>query len=138
MSGINKVIILGNLGVDPKSAVTQTGMTICNLSVATSKKWTDKQTGECKEKVEWHRIVTFDKWADAALQYLKKGSKIYVEGSLQTRSWDDKEGAKQYCTEIVADKIEYLDKKSDANDSSSTNKTSDNNNTPDFDDAIPF
>ena len=99
---VNKVILVGNLGRDPEVRSTQDGMKIVNLNLATSESWKDKASGERKEKTEWHRIVIFnERLAEVAEKYLKKGSKIYVEGQLQTRKWTDKEGAEKYSTEIV-------------------------------------
>jgi len=101
MAGVNKVIILGNLGKDPEVKFLPNGGGVANLTVATSEKWKDKQTGEDKEKTEWHRVVMFGKLAEIAGEYLKKGSKVYIEGALQTRKWTNKEGQDQYTTEIV-------------------------------------
>jgi len=103
MSGsVNKVILIGNLGRDPEVRTLQDGNKVVNLSVATSESWKDKNTGERKEKTEWHRVVLFnDRLADVAEKYLRKGSKVYLEGSLQTRKWTDQGGADKYSTEIV-------------------------------------
>ena len=103
MSGsVNKVIILGNLGRDPEVKYAQSGSKIVNMSVATSESWKDKQSGERKEKAEWHRVVIFDeRIADVAEKYLRKGSKVYLEGSLQTRKWTGQDGVEKYTTEIV-------------------------------------
>ena len=101
MAGVNKVIILGNLGKDPEVKFLPNGGGVANLTVATSEKWKDKQTGEDKEKTEWHRIVMFGKLAEIAGEYLKKGSKVYIEGALQTRKWTNQQGQDQYTTEIV-------------------------------------
>ena len=99
---VNKVILVGNLGKDPEIRRTQDGRPIANLSVATSESWRDKATGERKEKTEWHRVVIFNKnLAEVAEKYLRKGSKVYVEGQLQTRKWTDKDGAEKYSTEVV-------------------------------------
>jgi len=99
---INKVILVGNLGRDPEIRATQDGREICNLAIATSESWKDKNTGERKEKTEWHRVVIFnDGLVKVAKNYLKKGSKIYVEGQLQTRKWTDKDGVEKYSTEVV-------------------------------------
>ena len=99
--GVNKVIIMGNLGQDPDVRFLPNGGAVANITVATSESWKDKQTGETKEKAEWHRIVLFGRLAEIAGQYLKKGSKAYFEGQLQTRKWTNKEGQDQYTTEIV-------------------------------------
>ena len=101
MAGVNKVIILGNLGKDPEVRFMPNGGAVANLTVATSDSWKDKQTGEQKEKTEWHRVVMFGKLAEIAGEYLKKGSKVYLEGSLQTRKWTNQQGQDQYTTEIV-------------------------------------
>ena len=101
MSGVNKVIILGRLGKDPEVRFMPNGGAVANLAVATSEKWKDKQTGEQKEKTEWHRVVMFGKLAEIAGEYLKKGSNVYLEGSLQTRKWQNQQGQDQYATEIV-------------------------------------
>ena len=99
---VNKVILVGNLGKDPEIRRTQDGRPIANLSIATSETWRDKGTGERKEKTEWHRVVIFNKnLADVAEKYLRKGAKVYLEGSLQTRKWTDKDGAEKYSTEVV-------------------------------------
>lgn len=104
---INKAIIVGNLGRDPDVRHTQDGSKIVNLSLATSESWRDRNSGERKERTEWHRVVIFnDKLADVAEQYLRKGSKVYVEGKIQTRKWTDKDGAEKYTTEIVLQKFQ--------------------------------
>ena len=101
MAGVNKVTILGNLGKDPETRFMPNGDAVSNITVATSESWKDKQTGEQKEKTEWHRVVIFGKLAEIAGEYLNKGSKVYLEGSLQTRKWTNKQGQDQYATEIV-------------------------------------
>ena len=101
MSGVNKVIILGNLGRDPEVRFMPNGEAVANLTLATSESWKDKQTGEQKEKTEWHKVSLFGKLAEIAGEYLKKGSKIYIEGQLQTRKWQNQQGQDQYSTEIV-------------------------------------
>jgi single-strand DNA-binding protein len=106
--GINKVILIGNLGKDPEIRYTPSGDAIANLTVATSESWKDKQTGEQKELTEWHRVSAFGKLAQIMGEYLKKGSKVYIEGSLRTRSYE-KEGQKHYSTEIRADQMQMLD-----------------------------
>jgi single-strand DNA-binding protein len=114
--GINKVIIVGNLGQDPEVRFMPNGSAVANFTVATSESWVDKQTGEQKEKTEWHRVVIFGKLAEIAGQYLKKGSKVYIEGALQTRKWQNQQGVDQYTTEIVVQgfggTMEMLDSKS--------------------------
>lgn len=106
--GINKVTIVGNLGDDPEVKYMPSGGAVTNISVATSESWKDKQTGEKKEKVEWHRIVFFNKLAEIAGEYLKKGSQVYVEGSLRTRKWQDQSGQDRYTTEIVGSEMQML------------------------------
>jgi single-strand DNA-binding protein len=101
MAGVNKVIILGNLGKDPETRFMPSGGAVTNLTVATSETWKDKQTGEAKEKTEWHRVAIFGKLAEIAGEYLKKGSKVYLEGALQTRKWQNQQGQDQYTTEVV-------------------------------------
>ncbi|WP_298636515.1 single-stranded DNA-binding protein [uncultured Umboniibacter sp.] len=107
--GINKVILVGNLGNDPESRYTQAGAAITNITVATSESWKDKNTGQAQERTEWHRVVFFNKLAEIAGQYLKKGSKVYIEGSLRTRKWQDQQGQDRYTTEIVANEMQMLD-----------------------------
>lgn len=111
MSGINKVIILGNVGNPPETRSFDSGDTVTNFSVATSEKWKDKTTGKSKESTEWHRVSCFGKLSDIASKYVKKGDKIYVEGSLRTRKWTDASGVEKYSTEIKAEKIELLGQK---------------------------
>ena len=108
--GVNKVILVGNLGGDPETRYTPSGSAITNINIATSEAWKDKQTGQQQERTEWHRVVFFNKLAEIAAQYLRKGSKVYIEGSLRTRSWD-KDGQKHYMTEIVANEMQMLDSK---------------------------
>ena len=103
--GVNKVILVGNLGNDPEVRQTPAGVTITTISVATSESWKDKQTGQPQERTEWHREVFFNRLAEIAREYLKKGSKVYVEGQLQTRKYTDKTGAERYMTEIVLQKF---------------------------------
>lgn len=112
MSGVNKVIIVGNLGNDPEMRQMPNGGSVANVSVATSEKWKDKQTGAQQERTEWHRIVFFNRLAEVVGQYLTKGSKVYVEGQLRTRKWQDKEGQDRYTTEIVAGQMQMLDSRS--------------------------
>ncbi|NHA15192.1 single-stranded DNA-binding protein [Thioalkalivibrio sp. XN279] len=106
--GINKVILVGNLGADPESRTTPGGLTVTNFNVATSDRRRDKQSGDWVEETEWHRIVMFDKLAETAREYLRKGSQVYVEGRLQTRKWQDKDGNDRYTTEIVARDMQML------------------------------
>jgi single-strand DNA-binding protein len=109
MSGINKVILIGNLGKDPETRYMPSGKAATNFSIATSERFKDKETGEPQERTEWHRVATFDRLAEIAAEYLKKGSKVYVEGRLRTRKWQDKEGKDRYSTEIIADQMQMLD-----------------------------
>ena len=106
--GINKVILVGNLGNDPDVKATQGGTTITTISVATSEQWKDKQTGQAQERTEWHRVKFFGKLAEIAGEYLRKGSQVYVEGSLRTRKWTDQSGGEKYSTEIRADQMQML------------------------------
>ena len=117
MAGINKVIIVGNLGRDPEVRYTPSGTAVANFSVATSDEWKDKSTGEKKERTEWHRIVAWDKLGEICGKYLSKGRQVYVEGRLQTRSYDDKDGVKRYSTEIIASDVQFLGGSRDASDS---------------------
>ena len=107
--GINKVILVGNLGRDPEVRYTPSGAAVANLAVATSESWKDKQTGEQQERTEWHRVVMFNRLGEIAGEYLKKGSKVYIEGKLQTRKWQDNSGQDRYTTEIVANEMQMLD-----------------------------
>jgi single-strand DNA-binding protein len=108
MAGVNKVIIVGRLGKDPEVRYTPNGQAVANFTVATSENWTDKTSGQKQEKTEWHRIVVWGRLAELSRDYLKKGRQVYVDGRLQTRSWDDKDGVKKYITEIVANSIQFL------------------------------
>ncbi|MEH6591287.1 MAG: single-stranded DNA-binding protein [Halioglobus sp.] len=107
--GVNKVILVGNLGNDPESRYLPSGGAVTNITVATSETWKDKQTGQPQERTEWHRIVFFNRIAEIAAEYLRKGSKVYIEGSLRTRKWQDKSGQDRYTTEIVANEMQMLD-----------------------------
>jgi single-strand DNA-binding protein len=108
MASINKVILIGNLGRDPEVRYTPNGAAICNVALATSRNWKDKNSGEKVEETEWHRIVFYDRLAEIAGEYLKKGRSIYVEGRLKTRKWQDKDGVEKYTTEIVASDMQML------------------------------
>lgn len=112
MASVNKVIIVGNLGKDPETRFLPNGDAVCNIVVATSETWIDKNTNEKREDTEWHRIVFFRKTAEIADKYLKKGSQVYVEGSLKTRKWQDKDGNDRYTTEIRGDRMQMLGGKS--------------------------
>ncbi len=111
--GVNKVILIGNLGNDPEIKFLTNGDAVCNLSIATSESWKDKSTGQPQERTEWHRVVFFRKPAEIIGEYTKKGSKLYIEGSLQTRKWQDKDGNDRYTTEIRGDQFQFLDSKGD-------------------------
>lgn len=107
--GINKVILVGNIGQDPEVKYTPAGIAITSISVATSEAWKDKQTGQPQERTEWHKVVFFNRLAEIAGEYLRKGSKVYVEGSLRTRKWQDQQGQDRYTTEVVASEMQMLD-----------------------------
>jgi single-strand DNA-binding protein len=109
--GINKAILIGNLGADPETRYTAGGTAVTNVNLATSDSWRDKSSGEMQERTEWHRVVFFARLAEVAGEYLRKGSKIYVEGRIQTRKWQNKEGQDVYTTEIVANEMQMLDSK---------------------------
>ena len=109
MRGVNKVIIIGNLGADPEARQFSNGGSVTNISVATSEQWTDKQSGEKREATEWHRISLFNSLGEIAAQYLRKGSKVYIEGSLRTRKYQDPNGQDRYITEIRAEQMQMLD-----------------------------
>src|SRR5581483_4634939 len=106
--GVNKVILVGNLGADPETRAMPSGMTVANLRIATSESWRDKQSGEQQERTEWHRVALFGRLGEIAAEYLKKGSQVYIEGSLRTRKWQDKQGNERYSTEIVANDMQML------------------------------
>ncbi|HEX5161271.1 MAG TPA: single-stranded DNA-binding protein [Steroidobacteraceae bacterium] len=107
--GVNKVILIGNLGADPETRSMPSGVTVANIRVATSENWKDKQSGEQKERTEWHSVAMFGRLGEIAGEYLKKGSKVYIEGSLRTRKWQDKQGNDRYTTEIIASDMQMLD-----------------------------
>ncbi|KTD58414.1 Single-strand binding protein (SSB) (Helix-destabilizing protein) [Legionella sainthelensi] len=115
--GINKVILIGNVGVDPDVRYLPNGNAVTTLSIATSEAWKDKSTGEKQERTEWHRVVCFNRLGEIAGEYVRKGSKLYVEGSLRTRKWQDQQGQDRYTTEIVANDIQMLDNKVGASSS---------------------
>lgn len=143
---VNKVILIGNLGRDPDVRTTQNGTKVANLSVATSESWKDKNSGERKERSEWHRVVIFGPLADIAERYLRKGSKVYLSGSLQTRKWQDQSGADKYTTEIVLQgfnsELVMLDGKSDdrpvADNAPATGDGWEGSHSGHMDDEIPF
>jgi single-strand DNA-binding protein len=109
--GVNKVILIGNLGRDPEVRYTPSGVAVATLALATSEVWKDKQTGENQERTEWHRVVLYQRLAEIAGEYLRKGSKIYIEGRLRTNKWQDKTGQDRYTTEIMGDSLQMLDSK---------------------------
>ncbi|HYM27348.1 MAG TPA: single-stranded DNA-binding protein [Steroidobacteraceae bacterium] len=106
--GINKVILIGNLGADPETRAMPSGTTVANLRIATSESWRDKQSGEQQERTEWHRVALFGRLAEIAGEYLRKGSQVYIEGSLRTRKWQDKQGNDRYSTEIIGNELQML------------------------------
>lgn len=115
MRGVNKVILVGSLGANPESKTFPNGGSLCNFSMATSEKWQDKQSGEWREQTEWHRIVIKNRLGEIAQQYLKKGSKVYIEGKLRTRSWTDQNGIERYTAEVHAETMQMLDSAPQAN-----------------------
>lgn len=148
--GVNKVILLGNLGNDPDIRYTASGAAVANISLATAENWRDKETGEKQERTEWHRVVFFGRLAEIVGEYLRKGSQVYVEGRIQTRKWQDKDGNDRYTTEIVASEMQMLGggrgggSSNNFNQSPPSNEESDTTAAPrkdsgeDFDDDIPF
>jgi len=147
--GVNKVILIGNLGRDPEVRYTPSGTAVANITVATSESWKDKQSGEQVERTEWHKIVMYQRLAEIAGEYLRKGSKVYLEGRLQTRKWQDKtSGQDRYTTEIIADSMQMLDSKGGSTGGSGSSfEKSEASNSPapesapaldSFDDDIPF
>lgn len=143
MSSVNMVIVIGNLGSDPELKYFADGSAVANISVATSERWKDKTSGEQKEKTEWHRVSLYRRLAEIAGEYLRKGSKVFIRGRLQTRKWQDKDGVDRYTTEIVADEMKMLDTKPSGQQGTMFNKPAERQpaadvETPDFDDDIPF
>ena len=138
--GINKVILIGNCGADPEVRYSASGSAIANVTIATSETWKDKQTGQPQERTEWHRVVFFNRLGEIAGEYLKKGSKVYIEGSLRTRKWQDKSGQDRYTTEIVSNEMQMLDSRSHEPAKSAAPEAQQPApvETPDFDDDIPF
>jgi single-strand DNA-binding protein len=151
--GINKVILIGNLGADPETKYMPSGNAVTNINIATSESWKDKQTGEQQERTEWHRVVFFARLAEIAGEYLRKGSKVYVEGRLQTRKWTDQQGVDRYSTEIIANEMQMLDGRGENSQSNTNYAPPRNQNQPQpaaqqapqpqpgmdsFDDDIPF
>ncbi len=143
--GVNKVILIGNLGNDPEVRYMPSGGAVTNLRIATTDTWRDKQSGERQEQTEWHQVVFFGKLAEIAGEYLKKGSRVYVEGRLRTRKWQDKSGNDRYTTEIVVNDMQMLDSRggsasfdNERGSSASGQASSGDSGLSDFDDDIPF
>ena len=141
--GINKVIIVGNLGADPETRYMPSGSAVTNLSVATSETWKDKQTGEQKERTEWHKVAMFNRLAEIAAEYLRKGSQVYIEGKLRTRKWQDRDGNDRWTTEIVADEMQMLGGRGGGGSSPMSSERGPSGGPPqgppdDFEDDIPF
>lgn len=145
--GINKVILVGHVGNAPEVRQTTDGSTFATLSLATNETWKDKQTGEKQERTEWHRVIFFRQLADIVGKYVKKGSRLYIEGSLRTRKWQDQQGIERYSTEIVAGDMQMLDSRHEENASNNTSNYPVQNPLPasnplpvaqDFDDDVPF
>ena len=135
--GVNKVILLGNTGSDPEMTAMPSGDAIATIRIATSESWNDKATGEQKEKTEWHRVVFFKRLAEIVGEWVKRGDKIYVEGRLQTRSWE-KDGVKRYSTEVVASEMQMLGSKKEKQTEDSTKISPAKLDSMDFNDDIPF
>jgi single-strand DNA-binding protein len=144
--GVNKVTLIGNLGNDPELRSTQSGSAVANITLATSESWRDKETQETKERVEWHRVIFFGRLAEVVNEYLRKGSQVYVEGRIQTRKWQDKDGNDRYTTEIVANEMQMLGSRGTNPDSPTSQQPASTSqpaspgavvNDP-FDDDIPF
>ena len=139
MASINKVILLGNLGADPEIRYTAGGDAVATISVATSSSWNDKQSGEKREKTEWHRVVFFRRLAEVVGEYLKKGSSIYVEGQLQTNSYEDKNtGERKFSTQIVAREMQMLGSRNSMDGQQDSSPEMQSQEPPVFDDEIPF
>ena len=141
--GVNKVILIGNLGQDPEVRYMPNGNAVANVTLATSESWKDRNTGEQQERTEWHRVVFFRRLAEIAGEYLKKGSKVYIEGKLQTRKWQDQNGQDRYTTEIVADEMQMLDSRGGGGGGFESARPERGAAPPsggngDFDDDIPF
>lgn len=144
--GINKVILVGNLGADPDTRYMPSGSAVTNLSLATSESWKDKQTGEQKERTEWHKVAMFNRLAEIAAEYLRKGSQVYIEGKLRTRKWQDRDGNDRWTTEVVADEMQMLGGRgggsapmsSDPSSGPSQSSAPPAPSSDDFDDDIPF
>ena len=138
MSGINKAIVVGNLGRDPEVKYTTGNVAVANFTVATSEKWKDKSTGELQEKTEWHRIVAWRELAESCGKYLRKGSKVYLEGKLETRKWTDSNEVDHYSTEIIAQKIEFLDPREKKDTAGTSPSNAGGGQQDDDEDSLPF
>ena len=141
--GINKVIIVGNLGADPETRYMPSGSAVTNLSVATSEQWKDKQTGEQKERTEWHKVAMFNRLAEIAAEYLRKGSQVYIEGKLRTRKWQDRDGNDRWTTEVIADEMQMLGGRGGGGSAPMSSDSGPSGGPPqsppdDFEDDIPF
>lgn len=144
--GINKVILIGNVGGDPEVRYMPSGGAVTTVSIATNEGWKDRQTGETQERTEWHRVVFFNRLAEIAGEYLRKGAKVYIEGSLRTRKWQDKSGVERFTTEIVANEMQMLDGRQGAGEHAPREQqpahhneaASHGSSEPQFDDDIPF
>jgi single-strand DNA-binding protein len=135
---LNKVILIGNLGVDPESRFMPSGGQVVTLRLATTRRWKDKQSGERKEETEWHRVVFFNRLAEIAAEYLRKGSQIYVEGRIRTQKWQDKDGSDRFTTEIVAEEMHMLGGKTASKPEKEEAPATNSNYPDDFDDDYPF
>ena len=141
--GINKVIIVGNLGQDPETRYMPSGSAVTNFTVATNESWKDKQTGEQKDRTEWHRVAMFNRLAEIAAEYLRKGSQVYIEGKLRTRKWQDRDGNDRWTTEIIADEMQMLGGRGGGGAAPASSEPGQSSPPPqaasdDFDDDIPF
>ena len=141
--GINKVILVGNLGADPETRYMPSGSAVTNLSVATSEQWKDKQSGEQKERTEWHKVAMFNRLAEIAAEYLRKGSQVYIEGKLRTRKWQDRDGNDRWTTEIIADEMQMLGGRGGGGSAPMSSGSGSSSAPPqppadEFDDDIPF
>ena len=142
--GVNKVILVGNLGADPDTRYMPSGAAVTNIRVATSESWKDKQTGEQQERTEWHNVAFFGRLAEIAAEYLRKGSQVYIEGSLRTRKWQDKQGNDRYSTEVIANEMQMLGGRGGGMSATPARASGGQASRPapapadDFDDDIPF
>jgi len=140
--GVNKVILIGNLGADPETRYMPSGKAVTNIRVATSEVWKDRQTGDQQERTEWHTVVLFDKLGEIAAEYLRKGSQVYIEGSLRTRKWQDRDGKDRYTTEIIAREMQMLGSRGSGGEPRAQHAAPVEEPTPapdiEFDDDIPF